>query len=548
MAKNRIRTKQTKTDASPAALARADGWQNVLTGLGTARDKRTHAQFGGALLFQGGQELDELYAGDDVIARIVDLPAQEMTREWIELRAGEEEAGVAKDLAQRLDDLDLQSATAEALTWARLHGGALMILGVDDGQDPDQPLNEEAIRSFRWVTVVDRWDVTVAQRYRDPHSPRFGKPERYKIRPTSEGGGVSEEMRVHESRVIRFDGVLTPKRRMARNQGWCDSIVSRVFEVARDFGQSYGGAAAALADFSQAVTKIQGLANMLAADQDDQVIKRIQLMDMMRSMVRLVPLDAERESFEIVTRTLTGMPDVLDRMAQRLAAATDIPVTRLMGMSPAGLNATGASDIRNWYDAIKAKQESTLRPRLGRIIQLVFRSDDGPTKGQEPENWSLEFRPLWQPTEKETAEVRYLVAQTDGAYLDRGVTDSAEVAVSRFGGDRYSMETTIDVEAREGIPPAEPGSPALPEPAPGVEPMQPAQAETVAESAMNGAQVAALVGVISSVAKREIPREAGVAAIRKAFQATPEEAEMLMGETGRTFFASSAPAEPAPAA
>lgn len=430
-------------------MAKTDGWQNFMTGLGTARDKRTHAKFGGAMIWQGGQVLDELYAGDDMIARIVDLPAQEMTREWIELSAGEEEAQTAKALMQRLDDLDIQSATAEALTWARLHGGALMILGVDDGQEPDQPLRTDSIRSFGWVSVVDRWDVTVSKRYADPSGPRFGKPEVYQIRPTSEGGGVSEQVLVHESRVIRFDGVQVPKRHMARLQGWGDSVVTRVYEVVRDFSQGYAGASAALADFSQAVVKLKGLAQMLASDQDKLVLKRIQLMDMARSIARLVPLDAENEDFQIITRTLTGMPDALDRLAQRLSAATGIPVTLLMGMSPAGLNATGASDIRLFYDLIKSMQERILRPRLGRLIELMLKSQDGPTSGVEPQNWSITFRALWQLTEKETAELRYITAQTDVLYLDRGTVDNAEIAVARFGGDRWSMETHIDLEGRE---------------------------------------------------------------------------------------------------
>lgn len=448
MAKKSKAQRRREAGTRAGIATRSDGWQNVMTGIGTARDKRTHARFSGAMTFHGGEYLDELYAGDDVIARIVDLPAQEMTREWIELKTGKD-AEAAKGLVQRLDDLDLQSKTEEALTWARLHGGALMVLGVDDGKNPQEPLNEDTIRSFQWITVLDRWEVEIHQRYEDPHGPLFGKPEIYRIQPTGESGGASTISYVHESRTIRFDGVKTPKRRMRLLQGWSDSIVTRVYEVARDFNQSYAGAAHALTDFSQAVVKLNNLASMLAADQDDLVIKRVLQMDLARSVARIIPLDAQNEAFEIVTRTLTGLPDSLDRMAQRLSAATDIPVTKLVGMSPAGLNATGASDIRFWYDGMKAQQEAKLRPKLGRIIELIFRSQDGPTGGKEPEDWSLEFRPLWQPTEKEQAETRFVQSQTDRNYAEIGVVSPDEVARSRFGGDRWSAETAIDLEARE---------------------------------------------------------------------------------------------------
>src|SRR5690606_5933364 len=180
--------KNQKATQDPAAATRKDGWQNLVTGLGTNRDKRTHTMFSGALVWQSGQFLDALYAGDDMIARIVDLPAQEMTREWLDLHVGDAPE-VAKAMLQHLEDLDLQAKTDEALTWARLHGGALMVLGIDDGQTMDKPLREDSIRSFGWVSVVDRWEVQVASRYADARSPKYGRPEVYEITPASEGGG-----------------------------------------------------------------------------------------------------------------------------------------------------------------------------------------------------------------------------------------------------------------------------------------------------------------------------------------------------------------------
>src|SRR5690606_14026884 len=264
-------TKKPKTQKAPPALAdatRKDGWQNLVTGLGTHRDKRTHTTFGGAPVWQSGQFLDELYAGDDMIARIVDLPAQEMTREWLELHVGDAPE-VAKAILQSLEDLDLQAKTDEALTWARLHGGSLMVLGIDDGQTTDKPLREDSIKSFEWVSVVDRWEVRVASRYADVRSPKYGRPEIYETTPASEGGGsaVSDRMLIHESRVIRFDGMKTRRRRMSLNGRWCGSVVTRVYGVIRDFCSGYAVAASTLADFSVGVVAIQNLAEMLAADQ-----------------------------------------------------------------------------------------------------------------------------------------------------------------------------------------------------------------------------------------------------------------------------------------
>jgi hypothetical protein len=113
------------------------------------------------------------------------------------------------------------------------------------------------------------------------------------------------------------------------------------------------------------------------------------------------------------------------------------------------MNATGASDIRLFYDYIKSLQSSYLRPRIERLLRIVMKSADGPTGGVEPEQWSFEFRPLWQMNDKETAELRKMVAETDAIYISNGVLTPEEVTQSRYGGDKWSMETVIDEDREE---------------------------------------------------------------------------------------------------
>jgi hypothetical protein len=141
---------------------------------------------------------------------------------------------------------------------------------------------------------------------------------------------------------------------------------------------------------------------------------------------------------------------MLDRFAIRIAAAGDIPVTRLMGQSPAGLNATGNADIRFWYDKISGLQDRKLRPRLEYIALVTFAA----LKIKEPEHWSFRFRPLWQETAKETADARMVQAQADAIYITNCVLSAEEVALARFGGDEYSYDTPVDFEARSKLEPA----------------------------------------------------------------------------------------------
>jgi phage-related protein (TIGR01555 family) len=343
--------------------------------------------------------------------------------------------------------LDAWPKLSEALTWARLYGGSLVILGADDGQPPTAPLNLQGLRSFEWLTVLDRHEADIVQWVDDPRSKDFGAPALYRIQRADAPGVSTQDELVHASRVLRFDGVLTSRRRKLRNNGWSDGVVTRVHNVVRDFSMAWGGTAHLLQDFSQAVFTVRGLANMLAAHEDEAILKRFKIMDMARSIARAVVID-ESETFDRKATPVTGLADLLAAFEHRLAAAARMPVSLLMGEAPAGLKATGDSDIRWFYDQIRAEQERGLRPHVNRILECLFHAKQGPTRGREPSNWSFEFNPLWQLDDLQQAELRHKQAQTDALYIQSGVLDPTEVAASRFSGDEYSTETVLDEALR----------------------------------------------------------------------------------------------------
>lgn len=429
--------------ARKARAPRNDGWENALTGLGTPTlDKRLASVIGtSAALTQ--RELEDLYAGDGLARRICELPANEQTRKWIKVNADED---VGKLTLQALQTLGAQDAVTEALTWARLYGGAVVLLGIDDGVDPAKPINEKAIKSLSWLTVLNRYELEVATRNTDPFAPGYGQPELYRIAATSGQNQQQVGRTFHASRCIRFDGVRTPRARRDVSDGWCDSVFAAIYDTLRDTRGAYDGGAALLHDFSQAVYKVKGLASIIGSNQSGALTTRMQIIDVCRSILRAVVIDADGEDFTRQSTNVAGFPDMLDRMQQLLSAVTEIPVTLLMGRSPAGLNATGESDIRLFYDAVQSKQENQLRPKLERLLKLLFLAKGGPTGGREPAEWSFAFNPLWQLDSVQLADVRNKQAQTDQIYLTNGVVHPEEVRQSRFGGDDYSSETVLDDE------------------------------------------------------------------------------------------------------
>lgn len=522
---------------------KADGWENTITGLGRSRDKRTGTRIKYTAVQGSRDKYDDYYAGDDTAATIAELPAREMTREWIELSVDDTGADIrteepeqrlltAKKVMQALDDVDAKSMVAQALLWSRVHGGALLFLGVNDGADDlTQPLNMDQVRSLDFLLVFDRWEVQIQSTVQDMKSPDFGKPEIYLIQSTTETGqGMGLSTPVHASRFIRFDGVRTSRYRMALNGGWADSIYTRMEETLQDYGISWHGVCHLLQDFSQAVLKMKGLADAILESEGNLVLDRMTAMDLCRSVARAIPIDADDEDFIRVATPMSGLPETLDRLMLRVASAARMPATLLFGQSPSGLNATGESDIRFFYDQIKASQEENLRPRLDRLLEVIFAAREGPTKGKQPENWSYRFNPLWQESDAERAGVRKTQAETDAIYIRDGVVDVEEVALSRFGGDSYSTDTVLDMERRLGVPNEGAGTGAAEPSAVSVGQPEAATESVAPEQTLNGAQVTAMVDVIKAVQMGQIPKMAAQQVILAAFPLDPTRVSRMFAD------------------
>ncbi len=238
--------------------------------------------------------------------------------------------------------------------------------------------------------------------------------------------------------------------------GWGDPLIQSIYDELRNYSTAFATAGLIMQDFVNYTLSIPNLAELIASQcADNQVMKRLDLLNLTKSATNTMILDAE-EKYEKATTNIAGIPELLDRFMLALSAVSGVPVSLLFGRSAAGMNATGDNDVRNFYDMVKQEQESKLKPMLEKLTLYIMLSKDGPFAGVEPENWSIQFVPLWQNTEEQEAIVRKIVAETDAIYLDRGVLDPAEVAVSRFGGNRWSMNTEVDLEGRKaGFDPEE---------------------------------------------------------------------------------------------
>lgn len=431
--------------------AKRDAWENSVTGLGTSRDKRTAGLFRLGLVTD--REARELWVGDDVAARVVETIPQETLRQGYEIKVqGDEKTAeaarqVAEDLKAKLEDLGADEAFYLAQCYERAYGGAAIWPVTNDQQGSlAEPLRPEQAVEFHSLIVFQPEELQASAYYDDITQPKFGQPKTYRVQPRTPGA-QPEAFEIHESRLVVFPGLRVSRENMpGARPGWGYSVLSRMVHVLRDFNSACDGASALLQDMSQGVFKMSGLIAALAGDQADAIKARMQLMDVSRSMIRSILLDKESgEEFERKTTPLTGLPELIDKFMVRLAAAADMPVTLLMGQSPAGMNATGESDRIFFYNRV-AQAQRKLRPRLEQLVRLLMLSPGGPTGGQEPDVWCVEFCPLWQPSEKEIVETRRVQAEIDEKYYNMGALGTSEIRASRWGGDSYSLETKLDKE------------------------------------------------------------------------------------------------------
>lgn len=427
-------------------VANMDGWVNVVTNLNVmGKDKKMGASPNPIFLNQ--RQADDFYSADDIAGKLIDRVPEEMTREGFEVYADGFD-GTTEAIQEYFERFELDAKIEKGLKWARLYGGAGLIIGANDGQDFDKPLKYDKIKSIDFFSVLDKYRLrptTESDIDYDPTSPNFEKPKFYYIQGNATNNNIGTKKsgtKIHYSRVIRFEGVPVQNSQISTVGWWGDSILSRLYNTIRDYQAAFSTAGTIITDFSQLTFKLKNLSDMIASGDSNLVRERLALLSGLSSVINAIVCE-EGEEIERKSTSLAGLPELLDRMSSRLVAATDAPHTLVLGDSAGGLGSTGESEKRDWYDYIKNQQESKYRPVLKQVLKAIFSSKDGPTKGTLPPKYAIEFCPLWLPTEKEQAELRKIQMETDAGYIDRGVVSADEIAVSRYAGKQYSTETKL---------------------------------------------------------------------------------------------------------
>lgn len=343
--------------------------------------------------------MNTLYRTNWIIGKIVDLVAEDMTKGWIDIRTASDPEVVEK-IKRNMVQTQVKSKILEGVKWGRLYGGAVALIMIDGHENElDQPLDLDMVMpgSFKGLMILDRWSGVYPQLnlINDLNDPEFGLPDFYQI--TSDA--KKDSILVHHSRVLRFIGQELPMWERRAEQYWGSSVIERAYEEVKRRDNTGSNIESLVFMANLRVLKLDGMGQALTTgnqQMQDRLFNTITAQNQIMSSMGVQVMDP-KDSFETHQYTFSGLSDVYQSFMMDVSGATGIPVTKLFGRSPAGMNATGEGDMNNYYDMIEVEQESKLRPIIDKLLPVIFVSEFGVI----PDDLEFVFNPVRRPSDQE---------------------------------------------------------------------------------------------------------------------------------------------------
>lgn len=354
--------------------------------------------------------------------KIVDIPVQDALREPVELHGltDDDKARVEEKYAQ----LELNKQLKRALIQERLLGGSVM-LGIfyrPENEETAEPLNYRNLRpgDLKAVNVVDVSRLSRPVFDADPFSVGYDKITQLQV------GAVQ----VHQSRMCILDGnpLLGRGSQMILENfrynpcGFGESILAPLYDLLiRVIGTQQG--AYHLVNLASVMVLAAENLRMLNATGSPAKAKLEEMAEQI-SIFRAAIIDAKGVEFKQHSASFGSVPELVMTFLQILSAGSDIPATRFLGQAPGGLNATGTSDLENYYNAINAWQIDHVMPVQRRLIDWVGASIwGGEVWREKSKDLELVYPPLWNQTALEKAQTDSTVALFIRSLFEIGIID-----------------------------------------------------------------------------------------------------------------------------
>lgn len=491
-----------------------DGMSNLISGLGTSKDKSFHSSFIVNLMTR--DQVEAAFRGDWIARKGITIPADDSTRAWRSWQADNTDITKLEE-AERV--LGLQSKLRRALIKARLYGGGALVMGVAT----DTPASEELVidkvkqGDLQFIHAVSRWQLTAGELNRDMSSPFYGQPTYYE-RSFPDG----RMDRIHPSRVVRLIGAELPDEWLT-NDGWGESVLQALYDAVRDASTVQGAIATMVQESKFDIVRMDGLSQDLSTEAGtSRLITRMTNANTVKSIVNTLLLD-KMDEWERVQTSFQQLPEIMQMYLMIASASFDVPATRFLSQSPAGMNATGESDVRNYYDNLSSKQNNDLTPALSPLDEVMIRS----ALGSRPDDLFFNWNPLWQLSDEQKSKIAGEKAKVFQVDLDSGLFSPTTMREARanqliedstYPGFEQSAEDDLERDEDDDVA----RDPVTGEPMAIAPDGRPVTAEPQKE-ALNGTQITSLREIVEAVAGEQIPPDTAKAMLTVAFPTLGEE-------------------------
>lgn len=440
-----IESKTGETKSIPGTISVTDAFSNPLFRLGYGSQSPLEAtEYPLTRMTDNYALLNSLYRDNWVVQNVVGIIPDDMTKKWFTL-GGSIGPEHIRALERAQADTALRESVNEGLRWGRLYGGAAGLIMIR-GQDGmlDRPLDLRTILpgTFQGLYILDRWcgitpDLSLVYDGKGRMAPEY-----YTI--NGEGGGAVA--RVHHSRIIRFTGRELPYLERIAEQYWGESEVEALYQdvVKHDNVSANMAALTFRANVdTMEVQNLDQLFSMTSGEMQRRFWNLMQAQSVVRSNFGM-HLVNKGDQVKNTQYTFTGLQEVHEAMCLNLSGASRIPMTKLFGRSPAGMNATGESDLQNYWDYIDSLRESKLRPILQKLLPVLAMS----AWGAVPDDLDITFPPLWAPKADEVAKIARDKADAIITAFQSSLlgADTAQKELKKLAGETGLFDSITDEE------------------------------------------------------------------------------------------------------
>ena len=386
--------------------------------------------------------LNSLYRDNWVVQNVVGLMVDDMLREWYKLK-GDTTPEMQDALEREERKTRTRARMNEGLRWGRLYGGAAGLIQVAGQEDLSKPLDLELVYpgSFRGLYILDRWQGI---------TPNLGlvvvggeeEPESYSI-TDGEGNTVAT---VHHSRVVRFTGRDLPRIERQAELYWGESEVEALYRDVVAHDNVSANMAALTFEANVNTMEVKGLQQLLSMTPNETQRRFWDVMQAQSVLRKNFATQVVEQGTKLnnTQYTFSGLREIYESMCMNLCGASHYPMTKLFGRSPSGLNATGESDLQNYYDYVDSQREAKLRPALEKLLPVLCMS----AWGFVPDDLDIIFPPLWAPTAKEAAEIAKTKSEAIVAGYQAGLlnVDTAQKELKKLEDETGLFGSITDEE------------------------------------------------------------------------------------------------------